>query len=105
MARDPESEEISSQSLGSLVNPVNTDGRKEVETAAGNSMREDQPQTHSEERKQSNSNSTKRLVASTPELRNMEYTIHQYMSKIFQFLKKRLGISASSQCKHTKQMY
>ena len=36
---DPRSEEISSQSLGSLVNPVNTDERKEVETAAGNSMR------------------------------------------------------------------
>ena len=39
VARDPRSEEISSQSLGSLVNPVNTDKRKEVEIASGNSMR------------------------------------------------------------------
>ena len=38
-ARDPRSEEISSQSLGSLVNPENTDERKEVVMAAGNSMR------------------------------------------------------------------
>ena len=39
VVRDPRSEEISSQSLGSLVNPENTDERKEVEIAAGNSMR------------------------------------------------------------------
>ena len=39
MARDPRSEEISSQSLRSLVNPVNIDERKEVEIATGNSMR------------------------------------------------------------------
>ena len=84
------SEEISSQSLGSLVNPVNTDERKEVEIAAGNRMRsasrseigysqasrqdnvpiaagnsmlEDQLQTHRDERKHSNSNSTRSLVA------------------------------------------
>ena len=35
----PRSEEISSQSLGSLVNPVKTDERKELEIAAGNSWR------------------------------------------------------------------
>ena len=33
------SEDISSRSLGSLVDPVNTDERKEVEIAAGNSWR------------------------------------------------------------------
>ena len=114
VARDPRSEEISSRSLGSLVNPRNTDERKEVETGAGNSMRsasrseigysqasrqeyvpiaagnimrEDPLQTHSDERKQSYSNSTRRLVASTPEVRNI--TNHQYMSKVFQFLQKR----------------
>ena len=37
VARDPRSEEISSQSLGYLVNPVNTDQRKEVEIAPENS--------------------------------------------------------------------
>ena len=31
VARDPQSEEISSQTVGSLVNPGNTDERKEVE--------------------------------------------------------------------------
>ena len=117
VARDPRSEELSSRSLGSLVNPGNTDERKEVETAAGNSMRsasrskvgysqvsrqenvpiaagnsmrEDQLQTHSDERKHSNSNSTRRRVASTLELRNMEYTNRQYMSKIFQQYTNRL---------------
>ena len=34
-------------------------------------------------------------VASTPELRNKESTNHQYTSKIFQFLQKRWGLSAS----------
>ena len=117
VARDPRSEELSSRSLGSLVNPENTDERKEVETAAGNSvrsasrsevgysqvsrqenvpiaagnsMREDQHQTHSDERKHSSSNSTRRRVASKPELRNMEYTNRQYMSKIFQQYTNRL---------------
>ena len=33
LARDPRSEEISSQSLGSLVNPVNTDERQEADIA------------------------------------------------------------------------
>ena len=39
VVRDRRSEEISSQSLGSLVDLVNTDERKEVEIEAGNSMR------------------------------------------------------------------
>ena len=117
VARDQRSEELSSRSLGSLVNPGSTDERKEVETAAGNSvrsasrsevgysqvsrqenvpiaagnsMREEQLQTHSDERKHSNSNSTRRRVATTSELRNMEYTNRQYMSKIFQQYTSRL---------------
>ena len=39
VARDPRSEEISSRSLGSLVNSESTEERKEVEIAAENSMR------------------------------------------------------------------
>ena len=119
VARDPRSEEISAQSLEYLVNPRNADERKEVEIADGNSwrfasrqevgysqasrqedaptasrklVREDLLQTDSDERKQFNSNNTGKLAASSPELRNVEYTNHQYMSKIFQFLRKRLGI-------------
>ena len=116
VACDPRSVKISSQSLGSLLNPGNTDERKEVvqasrqlvqpnsnsevgysqvsrqenvPIAAGNSMREDQLQTHCVMRgKHSNSDSTRRLVASTPELRNMEYTNHQHMSKIFHFCRR-----------------
>ena len=73
----------------------NTDERKEIEVAAGKSMREDQHQTHSDEGKHSNSNSTRRILASTPELRNMEYTNYQCMSQIFQFQQGRLGMSSS----------
>ena len=93
MTRDSRSEEISSQSSGSLINPTNIDERKEVEIAAGCSIREDQLQTHCDERKHSKSNSTWKpvILTSTSELRNMEYTNHQYMSKIFQFLHERLG--------------
>ena len=38
----------------------------------------------------------KLVLAATPrtEFRNMRYTIHQYMMKIFQFLQKKLGITA-----------
>ena len=101
--------------LGSLVIPENTDERKEVEIASrklvrpdsrsegGYSqasrqenvpiasrklVREDQLQT---ERNNFNSNSTRKLAASSPELRNMEYTNHQHMSKIFQFSAKEIG--------------
>ena len=120
MARDSRSEEISSRSFGSLVNRENTDERKEVEIVAGNSWRfasrsevgysqasrqenapmaagstwrEEQLQTHRDEREYSNSNCTRRPVlgASTPELRNMEYMNHQYMCKIFLCLRKKLG--------------
>ena len=44
------------------------------------------------------SNSTRKLVQGAtpkPEFQNMEYTIHQYMSKIFSFLQKKLGMSVS----------
>ena len=64
--------------------------QENVPIAAGNSMREEQLQTHSDERKHSNSNSTRRRVATTSELRNMEYTNRQYMSKIFQQYTSRL---------------
>ena len=37
---------------------------------------------------------TRKLAACSPEFRNMEYTNHRYMGKIFQFWEKKLGISA-----------
>ena len=85
----------------SLVNPENTDERTEVKIAAGNSwrsvsraeidyaqanrqenvpmaagnsMREDQLPTQCDENALSFSNSTRRLAASTPELRSVEHT-------------------------------
>ena len=118
----PRSEENSSQSMGYPVNLGNADERKEVEisiqetgatrlkfrsrifsseptrecSTTGNWCgRIDQLHTDSDERKYSSSNSTRKLAVSSPELRNMEYTNHQYMSKIFQFLQKKLGMSAS----------
>ena len=90
------SEEISSRSLGSLVNPENADERKEVVQASwqlvqpdSNSkvgysqasrqenvpqatrklVREDQNQTESDERKYSNSTSSRKLAAPSPELK------------------------------------
>ena len=77
VARDPRSEEISSPNLESLVNPENTDERKEVVIAAGSSMR----------------SATRSEIGYSQA--NKSYTNHQYMSKIFQFLQKRLGMSAS----------
>ena len=58
---------------------------------------EDQNQTESDERKYSNSTSSRNLVAPSPELKkkNMEFMKHQYMSKIFQCLPKKLGMSAT----------
>ena len=49
--------------------------QKNVPIAAGNTVWEDQLPKQCDERKHSNSNSTRRLAASTPELRNME--IHE----------------------------
>ena len=123
--RDTRSEENSSQSLGYLVNPVNTDERQEVTTAtgnceriasgseveysqvsrqenapmaAGNGWREGQLQKQRDEIEHSHSNSTRNPVlgASTQELRNMKYTNHQYMTKVFQFLQRKLGTTTSS---------
>ena len=41
------------------------------------------------------SESTRECSASTPELKNMEYSNRQYMSKIFQFSLKKIGMSAT----------
>ena len=113
--REQRSKEISSRSLGSLVNPVNADERQEVERASrqlappdSNSkigysqanwqenvpqatrklVLEDRNQTECDERKYCNSTSSRKLAASSPELKNMEYTNHRYMGKIFQFLQR-----------------
>ena len=53
----------------------------------------DQNLTQSDERKYSNSTSSRKL-ASSPELKITECTNHQDMSKIFQCLRKKLGMSA-----------
>ena len=108
VARDAKSEEISSRSLGSLVNPGDADESKGVasgaarlkfknwvfsskstressasnqETGAGGSK-----QKESDERKYSDSTSLRKLAASSPELKNMEYRNHRYVGKIFQCL-------------------
>ena len=109
--RSPCHEETSSQSTGSLVNPENENGRKRVGQAPGNWLPHDsklevgnsqvsrqekvpqaprklgqkgQTQTNSEE----NPSSTRKLVASSPEFRNVEFTKHQYIGKIFEIFKK-----------------
>ena len=69
--------------------------QENIPIASKKLVREDQLQTDGDERKHSNSKSTRKLAASSPELKNVEYTNHQYMSKIFQFLRKKLGMSAS----------
>ena len=58
-------------------------------------MLEDQNQTESDKRKYSDSKSSRKLAAQSPELKNMEYTNHQLMSKIFQCFRKKLGMSAT----------
>ena len=136
LLREQRSEGISSRSLGSLVNPMNADERKEVLRATrqlvlldSNSkigysqasrqenspptsrklVLEDRSQTESDERKYSNSKSSRKLAASSPELKNMEFTNHQYMIKIFQGLRKIfwecLHLTQRIQWKHTKQMH
>ena len=118
--RDARSEEISSQSLGSRVN---ADERREVVRASRqlvlpdsnseighpqasrheNSSQasrklglESQNQTESDEREYSDSTSSRKLAGSSPESKNMEYTNHHYMSKIFQCLQKKLRMSATN---------
>ena len=108
---------------GIWSNPVNADGRKEVEIATripvqtasklevgysqvgrqenalieeGNLCME-QLQKQRDQRALSNSNSSGQLVqGATPrtEFRNVQYTNRQYITKIFQFLQKKLGITA-----------
>ena len=95
VARVQRSEEIFSRSLGYLVKMEKADERKEVVLASRKLVRECQLPTDSDERKFSISNSTRKLAASSPELRNMEYTNHPYMCKIFQFLQKKLGMSVN----------
>ena len=118
VAHDLRSEEISSQSLGSLVNPMNTDERKEVEISSWEQhailfksrsrifssestryMFQQQLETpsgrinwkHTVMSEYSNSNCTRRHVASTPELRNMEYTKHSIHEQDLLVLAKETG--------------
>ena len=107
---------IHPQDLGYPVNPVNDDEgqgdhtvtRRLVRTTQNpeverSQVRRQENAQSSDSRKQcdqeeaSNSTSTRRLVqAATPrtEFQNMKYTNHQYTTKIFQFLQKKLGITA-----------
>ena len=65
---------------------------------------EDQAKTKSDE----NSFSTRKLAASSPEFKNMEYTNHRYMGKISQCLEMKLRMSATNATvhwTHTKHMY
>ena len=116
--REQRSEEISSRSLGSLVNPENVDERKEVMQASRELVQRDsnskvgysqasrqekvpqasrklvlknQNQTEKDEREHSNSKSSRKLAASSPELKNMEYKNHQYTTKIFSVSAKEIG--------------
>ena len=57
---------------------------------------ENRNQTESYERKYSDSKTSRKLAASSPKLKNMEYTNHHHMSKIFQCLHKKLGMSATN---------
>ena len=88
--REQRSEEISSPSLGPRVNPVNADEVKEVVRAGATRLKarrqensleaskqlllENHNQTESDERKYSDSKSSRKLAASSPELKNIEYT-------------------------------
>ena len=65
-----------------------------------------------DERELSNSNCTRKPLlgaTSKPEFQNMAYTNHQYMTKIFQILQKKFGITAGystfPRWKDRKQMY
>ena len=106
-----------------LVNPGNADERKEVVRATrqlvlfdSNSkigfsqvsrqekspqasrklVLEDENQTESDEREHCNAKSSRKLAASSPELKNLKFTNHRYMGKIFQCLQKKLGMSATN---------
>ena len=121
--REQRSEQISSQSLGSRINPESADERKEVvrltrqrvlpnsnseighpqasrqensQRASRKLVPENPNRTESDERTYSDSKSSRKLAASSPELKNMEWTNHHYMSKIFQCLQKKLEMSATN---------
>ena len=76
--------------------------QEEVNLAARKLGQKDQTQTQSDE----NPSSTRKLAASSPEFRNMEYTNHRNMGKIFQ---RRgwecLQSTQNSPWTHTKQIY
>ena len=57
---------------------------------------ENQNRTESDEKKISDSKGSRELAVSAPELKNMEHTNHRYMDKIFQFMQKKLGMSATN---------
>ena len=101
------SEEISSRSLGSLVNPVNDDERKRGRTSTrkldalptqelevGNSQVNRQEKVNPAHRKlgqkdqtraksEKDCSSTRKLDASSPELENMRFSDHLFLGKIF----------------------
>ena len=69
---------------------------------------ENQNRTETDERKYSDSKSSRTLAALSPELINLEYTNHHYMSKMFQCLQRNwecLQPTQHSQWTHTRQMY
>ena len=62
----------------------------------GNSWREEQLKKTRDEREYPDSNCTRKLVlgvTSKPEFQNMRYQNHQFITKIFRFLQKKLGIT------------
>ena len=65
--------------------------QQNVPKATRKMVREDQLQTDSDERQHSNSNNTRKLAASSPKLRNMEYTNHQYMSQDLSVFAEEIG--------------
>ena len=104
-------EDISNQRSGSLVSPETDNKQERIVQVSGNRVADDynpgvehsqvkrqemvnfargnlvqENQTPSNER----SSSPRRLGASLPDLKNMEYTNHQYMEKVFQYLDMKL---------------
>ena len=125
--REQKSEEIFSQSLGSRVNLVYADERKQVvratkqlvlldsnseighpqasrqenspqasKQASKQLVLDNQNQAESDDKKYSDSKSSRKLAPSSPEWKNMEHTNHDNMSKIFQCLQKKLGMFATN---------
>ena len=57
---------------------------------------DNQNQAESDDKKYSDSKSSRKLAPSSPEWKNMEHTNHDNMSKIFQCLHKKLGMFATN---------